>query len=291
MVRIDQRAYGLQFRGLPRVPELVAAEDRAEDAGLLTVTVSTTSRAGPAPYALDADRSVRRLADGHVLDLERDGSRATFHGPALDASSLAHPYLGPVATTFNRWSGREAFHAGAFVVGGRAWAVLGPRTAGKSSLLAALAARGATVLSDDVVVTDGRVVFAGPRCLDLREPLPSGRAPLARARAGTRWRLALPPVRDSVPLGGWVHLGWGPEVVMRPMAAALSLARLASGRTGRGLESDPNVLLALATFPSWVLQRPRDWGALERTLDLVCSTVSATPTGWTPPQPVGTGRL
>ena len=39
----------------------------------------------------------------------------------------------------SRWLGREGFHGGGIVAGGGVWAVLGHKTAGKSTMLAYLA--------------------------------------------------------------------------------------------------------------------------------------------------------
>jgi hypothetical protein len=269
-----QTAYGLQFNGLPRVPELARAGPEDAHQPAVTVRVIPGDQPTPTLHDLDADRSIRRLADGRVLDLSRHDSTARFYGPPLDPGMLAHPYLGPVATTFNRWAGRESFHSGAFVVDNRAWAVLGPRTAGKSSLLAALAARQLPILSDDIVATDGQDTFAGPRCIDLREPLPAADIAMVRARNDSRWRVSLPPIPRRVAMGGWIYLHWGSELSMRPLPARELMHRLAAGRAGVGLASDPTVFLSLATLPAWDLERPRDWSQLGATLDRVISTVS-----------------
>ena len=62
------------------------------------------------------------------------------------------------------------FHGGSFLdASGRTWGVVGSREAGKSSFLAWCATRGVPVVGDDLIVTDGTLVNAGPRCIDLRE--------------------------------------------------------------------------------------------------------------------------
>jgi hypothetical protein len=166
--------YGRRVRGLAGVAELAPTAVTGPDLPMITVTVSQTdSVAAPSPVPLDADRCVRTLADGRHLALDRRQGVATFFGSPLTADLLAHPYLGPVATTFNRWAGREAFHAGAFVVAARAWVVVVPRSAGKSTLLAALAGHGVPVVSDDILVTEAARAFTGPRCIDLRQPIPA----------------------------------------------------------------------------------------------------------------------
>ncbi|WP_229401324.1 hypothetical protein [Micromonospora okii] len=267
-------AYGLRVHGLDGVTELAPA--RPGD-GLPEVTVRQVADGPPpTPAPLDHRYGARPLADGRRhLAVDRARRTATFHGPPLAADLLAHPYLAPVATAFNRWAGRETFHAGGFLGGGRAWALAGPRTAGKSSLLAALAARAVPVLADDVLAVDGADAFAGPRCVDLREPVPGAALALRPARDGTRTRVPLPPVPDRVPLGGWFFLRWGDALRLDPVPAADLLARLAAGRSWRELPTDPAALLTLAALPAWDLTRPRDWAGL----DEVCRLLDGIATG------------
>lgn len=271
-VHVLQWAYGLGFSGLPPVDEL----EPSDGDGTPVVDVQSQPHGHPpAERLLDDQGGVRRLSDGRLLSLDRRGARAVFHGPPLSADLLAHPYLGPVATAFSRWQGRESFHAGAFVRGGRAWAVTGPRTAGKSTLLAALAAHGVPVLTDDILVTDGSAAYAGPRCVDLREVPPFEGLDLRPARRGDRLRLRLPSVERSVPLGGWFFLSWGPGVALERVSASALLGGLSARRAARQLRTDPAVLLALATLPAWRLVRPRRFDAVPGTLTLLDETVAA----------------
>ncbi|MEU3455148.1 hypothetical protein ABZ671_16345 [Micromonospora sp. NPDC006766] len=260
-------AYGLHIRGLDGVAELPAATHPPGRSR--TVTVRQRHAPPPEPVPLDADRMVRVLTDGRTLDLHRRRGTATFYGPPLAPDVLAHPYLGPVAVTVNRWAGRETFHAGAFVHTGRAWVVLGVRTAGKSSLLAALAARGVPVLADDIVVLDGGDVLAGPRCVDLREPIPGVDLTTRPVRQDTRLRITLPAVPQRLPLGGWIFLGWGERPALTPIGPVELLARLAARRSLPELPSDPAGLLALAGLPGYDLTRPRDWAVLDDTCRLL----------------------
>ncbi|MEU7586563.1 hypothetical protein AB0A95_09715 [Micromonospora sp. NPDC049230] len=264
--------YGLRVHGLDESSELPPAEGGA--LGWPAVRVDQLDVPPPPPVPLDDRRSTRILADGRTLSVDRLRGTATFYGPPLAPDVLAHPYLAPVATTVNRWAGRETFHSGAFVLAGRAWAVLGPRTAGKSSLLAALAARDVSVLTDDILVVDGVDAFAGPRCVDLRHPVPGVALPARGVRAGDRLRVGLPPIAPHVPLGGWLFPRWGDAVTLTRLPAAALLARLASRRSFGQLPSDPGALLSLAALPAWELTRPRDWAALDDTYRLVVDTVA-----------------
>ncbi|WP_433124056.1 hypothetical protein ACQPWW_17955 [Micromonospora sp. CA-240977] len=266
--------YGLRVHGLDGVTELPPADGAA--LGWPAVRVGQRNTPPPPPVPLNDRRGTRILADGRTLCVDRLRGTATFYGPPLAADVLAHPYLAPVATTVNRWTGRETFHSGAFVLAGRAWAVLGPRTAGKSSLLAALAARGVPILTDDILVVDRVDAFAGPRCVDLRQPVPGAAVPTRPVRAGGRLRVGLPPIAPRVPLGGWLFLRWGTALTLTRLPGATLLARLASQRSFGQLPSDPAVLLSLAARPAWELTRPRDWAALDDTHRLLADTVAAT---------------
>jgi hypothetical protein len=265
--------YGLNVHGLERAKDL----RRCPSAGRGGVQVRVEMRADgrEADHALDADRSVEAMGPAHQWVLERAPASACLVGPRLDDDLLAHPSLAPVAVVFNRWAGRESFHAASFESGDRAFGVIGRRTAGKSTLMAGLAARGVPVLSDDIVISDGRVVFAGPRCVDLRSPIPHIDLELASARFGSRWRLPLPAAPAQLPLGGWIFLRWGSEVSMERCPPSLVLARLARWRGRHALASDPTMLLDLATRPAWDLTRPRDWAAFEQVTSTLTGTLDA----------------
>jgi len=270
----ERYAYGLRVRGVDGVAELPPAPQVGSAALLMPVTVRQAETLAPSAVALDANRCVRVLADGRRLALDRRRRTATFFGAPLTGDLLAHPYLAPIATTFNRWAGREAFHGGAFVMAEKAWAVLGPRTAGKSSLLAALAGRNVPVLSDDILVADAFGAYAGPRCVDLRHPIPGREMDARPVREKTRLRVTLPAIPVRMPLGGWIFLHWGDQLELTSVRAPELLARLAARRSWPQLPSDPATTLAIATLPAWDLTRPRDWGALDQTcrmLDLVAS--------------------
>ena len=151
--------------------------------------------------------------------------------------------------------------------------MVGGREAGKSSLLAALAARRLPVLADDLVITDGQDAFCGPRTIDLRRTIPGSSEPVTPARGASRWRISLPPLCRAAPLGGWIYLRWSAEVAMPAVPAPVSLARLARWRAWPALPSDPATLLALAALPAWHLERPADWACLDETLDLMLQTI------------------
>jgi hypothetical protein len=208
------------------------------------------------PDALDADRMCWTIQDRRrTIVVERRPARGAIHGPPIDPEDLVHPYLGPIATVHGRWLGRESFHAGAFATADGAWLVVGPKEAGKSSLLAALHRAGHGILCDDIAVVDAGDLLAGPRALDLRERPAELDATLVRD--GERWRVGLPPTAPRLRLAGWLELRWSDRRMLHDLPVAERLGRLAQWRQWKALDSDPQAFLDLAALPGFVLERPR----------------------------------
>jgi hypothetical protein len=233
-----------------------------------------TNRVEPGPYGdlehVSPEKAELRLKTGGRLFIDRSG-RAQFVTPRpLSPDELVHPYLAPVASIVAHWLGRESVHAGAFVVDGAVWGVVGDRESGKSSTLARLALDGVRVVADDMLILEGTAVLAGPRAIDLR------REPAARLQVGSsigvagsreRWRLELGPVPEGLELKGWIHLAWGDEVEAVPVEGRDRVERLLDQRGARLPSLSPAVLLELASLPSWEVRRPRVWETLEETAD------------------------
>jgi hypothetical protein len=254
-------AYGLRLHGLEH-PLLLDVEGDWP-------AIEVTARIGPGSTAEDvvgADAATIALTGGGEIALDRGAATARFTLPAeVDRDAIVHPYLAPVAAIFSHWLGRESLHGGAFAVDGAAWAVLGGRGAGKSSLLARLATDGHRIVADDLLVVDRENrAFAGPRSIDLRADAAAELA--VGVRMGVlgqreRWRVELAPGPAALPLAGWVALGWGPAAAT-PIPAAERLRLLASQRSLRLEPSDPGALLRLAALPGWSLTRPTGWQSL-----------------------------
>lgn len=211
------------------------------------------------------------LVTGGSILADRKAATATYRVPELiPIEELVHPYLVPAAAVFSSWAGREAYHAGAVVVNGRAWAVVGEGGSGKSTTVAMLAARGYPVVTDDLLVLEGRHTFPGPRLVDLRASaarrLGVGNQ-LRSARKGGRWRMLLAPVLEAE-LAGWIYLRWGNEISIRRVDPTERVRRLLALRPTR-----PEAVVELATLPTYEFTRPRDWerlgGALERLLHII----------------------
>lgn len=216
---------------------------------------------------------------GHVV-IDRKEGVASFRGTTEPtADEIVHPRLGMIAAVYAQWlPGRIAFHAGAFLAGGGAWAVVGQQGDGKSTMMAALALAGLPVLGDDTLVLERRRCLPGVRCVDLRPDAAERLAisdSLASVRRGGRERLFLDqPVRDA-PLAGWLFLRWGDELALRELPTPERIARIghAQGWHRRGV-TDPADLLDLAVLPAWELARPRDWAQLPRVVERVRELVA-----------------
>jgi hypothetical protein len=104
-------------------------------------------------------------ADGSVFAIDAHGTRvwATWPSP-MTVDDAATYLLGPVMAAVLRARDIFSLHAGAVELAGGAVAVAGAPQAGKSTLLAALALRGATVLTDDVapLLEHGGVLHVHP---------------------------------------------------------------------------------------------------------------------------------
>ena len=271
-------AYGLCVTGLEAESRLLThAEPRWPT---LRVVVDDVRPARDPGTLLDEARARYPDAPSGSVEVDREAGVATFRGvEGLTSDALVHPRLGMLAAIYAHWlPGRTAFHAGAFVTGSQAWAVVGDRSDGKSTLMAALAGAGLPVLGDDTLVVDGLTCLPGVRCVDLRPDaathLPAGRT-AASVRAGVRRRVLLDEAPGDAQLAGWIFLRWGDALALRPLPAGERVARVAraQGWHRRGV-TDPHVLFELAGLPAWELTRPRDWAQLGATVETVSEMAS-----------------
>jgi hypothetical protein len=267
-------AYGLRLDGLHGVASLLVPADPGWP--LLTIE-HEVSDAELDVESLTVSRAELRLRTGGLLVVDRRSSTARFARPSpLSDEALVHPYLAPAAAVMAEWHGRLCVHAGAFVHGGRVWAVLGEREAGKSSTLAWLASNDHSVVTDDVLVLDGDAAFAGPRAIDLREEaaeeLGVGRN-LGRLGNRDRFRMVLPPIESVLPFGGWVVLDWSDRATVDPMPASELLQTILRQRVLRVAPAAPTAWLDLAGWRGWRFSRPRDWSALPAAVDVLFETL------------------
>lgn len=98
-----------------------------------------------------------RFADGIEFLLDHAARRVFAHWPSRMALEDAAAYfVGPILGFFLRLQGHVPLHASAVAVGKHAIGLMGPPAAGKSTVAAALATRGHSVLSDDLLVLGER---------------------------------------------------------------------------------------------------------------------------------------
>lgn len=226
---------------------------------------------GPAAGTVDVDSESARVWIGSNgrIDVDRASMTVSFSTKrALTPDEVLHPFLGLPASFASHWLGRQVLHGGAFVLHGRAWAVLGDKEAGKSSTLGYLMRRGLSVLSDDILALDGRAVFAGPRCIDLRGQAAAvlGGERLGEVGSRERWRLRPGAVAASVPLAGLVVLEWAQRESIEPLDAGGRLRALIAQSVVRPDDAAALPLLDLAGLPAWRVRRPRDLNRAEDTI-------------------------
>ena len=227
----------------------------------------------PATTAVDADRAVLPLAGGRV-EIDRATATTTFRTPAAPADAeVVHPHLASTAVTVAHWQGRIALHAGAVVAGGRVWAVLGERGAGKSTAMYSLVRAGYPLVTDDVLVLDGRRVLPGPRCIDLRRPTAEHYGvgeDLGVVGRRQRWRVELPAgdgggeLEHDLELAGLVHLAWGGEVAVDDVPLDRRWPALLESLALKLPPADQRGLLRLLALPTLRFRRPQRFADLDR---------------------------
>jgi hypothetical protein len=189
-----------------------------------------------------------RVGDGAAFEIRyRDGTSFTLHGegrrvwarwqPPYVLDDVATYFVGPILGTVLRLQGRSLLHASAVGVDGRAVLLLGAAGAGKSTLTAALASRGASILADDVVAVtaDGRATGGGSTRLRLWDDVGRhvyGREDLPRLCPSWDKRyVEYEPPAEPIPVGA-VYVGQGEPGPLRiePLAAGKAvIALLANG--------------------------------------------------------------
>lgn len=263
--------YGIQLTGLPDADRFL----NTVPAGSPTLRVRRRLGVTQSDqFELSDQRASLPLSDGRsraVLDRSTGNATLVLAEEYAD-EALLHPLLSGSCAIANWWAGRDAFHAGAFELAGRAWVVMGDKGQGKSTTLGYLACHGVSVISDDLVVAAQGQVLAGPAFVDLR---PDAAAQLECGRdmgmlgARPRFRLDVPAPRPSVELAGWVSLAWSDEVRLVRLPIAERLRLLFTNRAVRLAAASPTAFTAFAALPFFELGRPRTWSALPAVGDLL----------------------
>jgi hypothetical protein len=190
---------------------------------------------------------------------------------------VVQPFLATAASCVAVHTGKQAFHAGAIVVDGGAWAIFGDKGAGKSTTLGRLHQMGVGILTDDVLICDGLDALAGPRCIDLRvEPaqyLNMGED-FGIVGLRERWRVYLDASPVRVPLRGWIHLDWADENAVRSVPVVERLPLLYQNQSLRLPVHDPAAFMAFASLPTYQWSRQRSWEQLDGAIDLLLRTLA-----------------
>lgn len=249
-------AYGIAFTGLGDAAGLLAAPP----ADWPVWAVERARADGPPEpgVAVGEGRARIGLASGGAVLLDRGRRSITFATPgSIPDAAIVHPGLSAPSAVVSWWLGRTPLHASAVIVDGRAWALVGVRGTGKSTMAAVLADSGCGFLADDLVVVDGDRAYAGPATVDLREDAAArlGAQPLGRMGTRERWRRHVRATAPEATLGGLVVLDWcdGP-----PQAGPATLPdRMAALATHQLLPLRPDVVLELLALPAVRLRRPQ----------------------------------
>lgn len=268
-------AYGLRPSGVDGIEEQLVA------APATWAPLELILRAGPVETDegwVASGRAEFVTLSGGLIELDLERGRAILTAPSLPGpDEVIHPYLSSLGAMAAYLTGEESFHAGAVVLGGGAWAIVGDRESGKSSTLASLAARGIPIVCDDMLVLHGGTALAGPRSVDLRadaaQTLGLGTT-IGVVGTRERWRMQVPPIEAEHELKGWVFLEWGDELTITPVPASERVARLRHARGALLPPTDPARLLELARLPGIRLQRPRDLGFLAASLDALTEEIA-----------------
>jgi hypothetical protein len=272
-------AYGLRLSGLPELDRHLSEVPQAWAELRLCLGRPDPAEEPKPPGTIRIAESSAELwlAEAGRIQMHREPLSASFATRVrLSTDAILHPFLALPAVIANRWLGRIALHGGAFVHQHRAFALLGAREAGKSATLAGLLEHGCQILSDDVVVIEEDVVFAGPRAIDVREDVAAGTAAESLGVVGNRprWRLRPPPGPASVPLGGMVTLAWGEQEEIVALDAGERLRALVSSCALAPDGSAAPALLPLIALPAWRYQRPRGLASIDRAAERLLSVLA-----------------
>lgn len=157
-----------------------------------------------------------------------DGSKVRSALPAVAAWRWERLLFAQVLPLAAALRGRELFHASAVALGTSAFAFVGLSGSGKSSLAAHLVARGATLVTDDVLALeptpDGVLAHPGAKLVGVARHELDAMSGRGQARLGRRLGkadkvyLSAPIAARPLPLRGLYYLtrGRGRRVEMRP---------------------------------------------------------------------------
>jgi hypothetical protein len=237
-----------------------------------------------------------RYGDGSAIDVDLRGRAARIRAaiaPGQTLEDLCAYLYGPVLGFVLRARGTLALHASCVRLGDGAVLIAGPAGAGKSTTAAALAARGAAVLCDDLTALEFRNgrVLAWPAFDHLRLWPDGGRvvlgdAPLERITPGwdkRRFPLAgesfaeePTPVRTIVVLHGRRARARATMRTVAPARAVLTLASLSYANYLLDASMRAHELMQLGALLRAVPVRALTVPAGHEALDALCEAIART---------------
>lgn len=147
------RAYGLGIRSALQLPEL----SLLDDAAAIDLDVAFGEVDGPLPepgvariVRIDRDHAYLAWSGIGRFLVTRQG-QVTIDALTDQSLLLRFALLGPVMAAYLQLNGIPLLHGSAVAIDGRAILCIGRKTAGKSTMAAALVAAGCTLLNDDVL--------------------------------------------------------------------------------------------------------------------------------------------
>jgi len=225
-------AYGLTFRLPFPCPALLPAPASAiPDVTVVEGHVPRHINAAQiSTHLFDAEPGRFLLRGGSRAGrfLIEGGSRITFdRNPAGDDQVIAHHFLHTVIAALLHQRGDLVLHASSVLMRDGATVLSGESGAGKSTVLAALAARGFPMLSDDVTALrlqpEGQLeVMPGPQCIHLCDDAATRLVASSAGLARQPWhgmKVAVPapgPLRPGpLPFRRWATLAAWPGDTLR----------------------------------------------------------------------------
>ena len=268
--------YGLRLDGVSRAARLLGPAHH--DWPCLRIERTLSRRELTHQFVDDDAAEFRLQGDAGTVRLERSTLTAQFSlDSPIDDEAVVHPFLALSAAIASRWLGRDAFHAGAFMVNDGAWAILGKKGVGKSSTLGYLGANGTTIVTDDVLVLDDGHALGGPSCVDLRPDaatfLGAGEN-LGVVGARERRRLVLPTPPDRVRLRGWVFPTWSEAIELVPIPLTRRVPLLAANLALKQTPTNAARFLDYATLPCWEFRRPQRFDSLDKSVGVLIDRLS-----------------
>lgn len=271
------------------LPELMEWDRRSE------ISAELVFRLGKLPARLEAPEAPLVRTEGRsryllispndARILIENGSTVTIElAPGTDLTKARSILMAPVQGVLWHQRGLLPLHASAVSVDGRVLAIAGPAGAGKSTLAAALSAKGHSVIADDICIidaTDGAHVLAGTQRLRLwRDALDHfGIAveglPRALSRREKYWieaRGASGCERQKLVAVALLSRQECGSVTIEPLRGARSVVELAGALhmlpAAQALGLQPAVFAALTKLAAagvtvWRLVMPNDWACLD----------------------------